>query len=182
MCSSDLRGQSLTKFQIPAIILLLVGVTLVSVNFSDLKKGIVSLLTGVKEALLSATIFGVFYWPLNEYVAEEANWLTVSFIVKLTAILFVGALAIFSKKSLSIKNSNKKFAYLLAAVGILEAIAILSVTFGQSFGDGIIVAPISSALTIVTVALAMLFGKEKITRVQGLGIALAVSGIIITAF
>ena len=58
---------------------------------------------------------------------------------------------------------------MLAAIGILEAIAVLSVTFGQSFGDGIIVAPISSALTVVTVGLAMIFSKEKITKLQGVG-------------
>lgn len=177
-----LRGQHLTAFQIPAIFLLLVGVTLVSVNLNDLHKGTVSLLKGVKETLIAAIIFGVFYWPLNELVVEKADWLAVSFITKLTAITVVFLISKFTKESLIVKERNNKFFLLIAAVGILEAIGVLSATYGQSYGDGIIVAPISSALTVVTVALAMIFTKERISKVQGLGIAMAVIGIVMTAF
>ena len=177
-----LRGQSLTAFQIPAIVLLLVGVTLVSVNLNDLRKGTVSLLKGVKETLAAAVMFGVFYWPLNEFVVEKADWLAVGFITKLTAIVLVFLISAFRKDSLAVKERNNKLYALIAAVGILEAIGVLSATYGQSYGDGIIVAPISSALTVVTVALAMIFSKERISKIQGVGIALAVIGIVMTAF
>lgn len=177
-----LRGQTLTTLQVPAIILLLAGVTLVSVNFEDLRHGTVSLLKGVKEALLATVMFGVFYWPLNEFVVEKADWLAVSFITKLTAIIIVFLIAYFRRNSLVIKRATNKLFVLLAAVGLLEAVGVLSVTFGQSYGDGIIVAPISSALTVVTVSLAMIFSKEKITRIQGFGIAMAVVGIVMIAF
>ena len=75
-----LRGQTLTAVQVPAIALMLIGVTPVSTDLNDLKKGTVSLLKGVKETLLAAVLFGVFYWPLNEYVVERADWLAVGFI------------------------------------------------------------------------------------------------------
>jgi len=177
-----LRGQKLTTLQIPAIALLLIGVTLVSVNFDDLRKGTVSLLKGVKETLAATVMFGVFYWPLNEFIVEKVDWIVVSFITKLTAIVVVFLISKFRKESLAIKERGNKLYILLAAVGILEAVGVLSATFGQSYGDGIIVAPISSALTVVTVTLAMIFTKERINKIQGVGIALAVVGIIMTAF
>lgn len=177
-----LRGQNLTPLQIPAIILLLVGVTLVSVNLNELRKGSVSLLKGVKETLAAAVMFGVFYWPLNEFIVEKADWLAVGFITKLTAIIAVFLIATFRKQSLMVKQHNNKLYVLIAAVGILEAIGVLSATYGQSYGDGIIVAPISSALTVVTVGLAMMFTQERISKIQGIGIALAVIGIVMTAF
>lgn len=177
-----LRGQNLTPLQIPAIILLLTGVTLVSVNLSNLRKGTISLLKGVKETIAATVMFGVFYWPLNEFIVENADWLAVGFITKLTAIITVFLIATFRKQSLVVKQRNNKLYVLIAAVGILEAIGVLSATYGQSYGDGIIVAPISSALTVVTVGLAMIFTKERINKLQGLGIALAVIGIIMTAF
>lgn len=178
-----IRGQTLTLLQVPAILMLLIGVTLVSVNFSDLKKGSVSLLKGVKETLLATVMFGVFYWPLNEFVVEQTDWLAISLITKATAIAFVFLLmTLRNKEPVTIKRATSKLIILVAAVGILEAIGVLSVTFGQSFGDGIIVAPISSALTVVTVALAMIFSKERINKIQGLGIAMAVIGIVLTAF
>ena len=86
------------------------------------------------------------------------------------------------KKALSISSQTQKVKLVTALVGVLEAIAIISMSFGLAYGDGIIVAPISSSLTIVTVALAMMFSKEKITKLQALGILMAVGGIILTAF
>ena len=182
LISFFLRGQTLTTFQIPAIILLLIGVTLVSININELRHGSVSLLKGVKETLAAAVVFGVFYWPLNEFIVEKADWLAIGFITKLTAVIAVLLLASFRKQSLSIRKHTNKLYGLVAAIGILEAIGVLSVTFGQSYGDGIIVAPISSALTVVTVGLAMVFTKERISKIQGLGILLVIVGIVMTAF
>lgn len=177
-----LRGQRLTALQVPAIILILLGVTIVSVNIEDLKKGRVSLLRGVKETLLATVMFGVLFWPLNEFVVEKANLLTVSLITKLTAIAFVFLMSSFQKRSLVIKKTSMKLTILVALVGILEATAVLAVAYGLTFGDGIIVAPVSSALTIVTVGLAIIFSKEKITKLQALGIIAVVGGIVMTAF
>jgi drug/metabolite transporter (DMT)-like permease len=53
-----IRGQKLSIIQIPAIVLLILGVSLVSVNFEDLKKGTVNLLKGVKESFIAAVILG----------------------------------------------------------------------------------------------------------------------------
>lgn len=175
------RGQRVTPMQIPALTLLLVGVILVSINVSELRKGIVTLLSGVRETLAAAVLFGVFYFPLNEFVVERTDWLAVSFLTKLTAIIVVCLLSLVKKQSLVVKASKKLWMVILA-VGVLEASAVLSVTFGLAYGDGIIVTPISSALTVVTVILAMLFSSEKINRLQALGIALVVSGVVMTAF
>jgi drug/metabolite transporter (DMT)-like permease len=48
-------------------------------------------------------------------------------------------------------------------------------------GDAILITPIASALSIVTIALAMILLKEKVSRLQGLGMLLAVAGIAVTA-
>lgn len=177
-----IRGQELTILQIPALAILLAGVTLVSLNFKELKDGKLSLLRGVKEVLIAAVLFGVIYWPLNEFIAEQTNWIVVSLITKLIAILAVFVFMSMKKEKISVEGSSKRLVLLLAAIGVLEAIAVLSVTFGQSYGDGIIVAPISSALTVVTVGLAVIFTKERINKIQGLGIAMVVVGIVLTAF
>ncbi|MBK8784847.1 MAG: hypothetical protein IPO22_24360 [Anaerolineales bacterium] len=44
------------------------------------------------------------------------------------------------------------------------------------------ITPIASALSIVTIALAVIFLKDKISKLQGLGIFTAILGIIATAF
>lgn len=181
LISFFIRGQTLSRLQLPAIALLLLGITLVSVKLSDLNKGKIELLKGVKETITAAIIFGIFYWPINEFIVETTDWIFVSFLNKLTAILTVWFIASFQQKKLSVSRNKKTF-LLLFAVGIFEAFGVLSASFGQAYGDGIIVTPIASALTIVTVALAMIFSKEKINKIQGFGIFLTVCGIILTTF
>ncbi|MCB9813726.1 MAG: DMT family transporter [Pseudomonadales bacterium] len=177
-----LFGQSLTTYQIPAIILILSGTTLVSINFNDLKKGNVSLVKGVKETLLATIMFGIFFWPLNEYVSERADWILVSFLTKLVAILTLLIISFAKKQKLTLIKPNNRLKLVLLAVGLLEAIAILGMSFGVAFGDMIIVSPIASSLTVVTVGLAIIFLKEKLTKSQGLGIIITIIGIISTAF
>ncbi|WP_022666869.1 hypothetical protein [Desulfospira joergensenii] len=48
-----------------------------------------------------------------------------------------------------------------------------------TIGDAILITPIASALSIVTISMAILFLKEKISRLQGIGIGTAVAGIVL---
>jgi len=171
--------QRISGIQIPALILLLVGVTLVSINFADVKKRIITLMIGVKECLLAAVLFGVFFWPFNQYVLLRADFLTVNLISKFVAIVTVFGVSLMTKKNLQLPKSERSFKALapIVAVGILEAIGVLSVSGGLSVGNAIIINPISSALTVVTVGLAMIFLKEKVSKTQGLGILITVMGI-----
>lgn len=172
--------QRISGIQIPALVLLLAGVTIVSINFDDLKKGAVTLLIGVKECLMAAVLFGVFFWPFNQYVLLRADFLTVNLVSKFVAIITVFGVSLLTKKNLQLPKSKWSFKAMapIAAVGILEAVGVLSVSGGLSVGNAIIINPISSALTVVTVGLAMIFLKEKISKTQGMGIFITVIGIV----
>jgi len=43
-----------------------------------------------------------------------------------------------------------------------------------------LITPIASALSVVTIAMALVLLKDRITQLQGLGIATAILGIVIT--
>ena len=66
-------------------------------------------------------------------------------------------------------------------MGIIEAAAVALVNYGLTIGDAILITPIASALSIVTIALAIIFLKDKVTKIQSLGMAAAIAGIIVTA-
>lgn len=70
----------------------------------------------------------------------------------------------------------------LSIVGILEAFAVASVNWGLTISGAILVTPIASALSIITITMALVFLKEKVTKIQALGILMAVTGIVLTAF
>ncbi len=174
-----LYGQRITPVQIPALILLLIGVTLVSVNFADFKQGRVSLLKGAKESFLAALMFGIFFWPVNQFIVRQSDWLATNLLTKIVAIVVVYLIAKFSKKDLSgVAKSSINIKFLIVAVGLLEAVGVLSVSGGLSVGNAIIINPVASALTVVTVGMAMVFLKEKISKNQAIGIVLTVIGIV----
>mgnify|MGYP000440744089 CR=1 FL=1 len=178
-----LRGQQLTLIQVPALALVMLGVLLVSVNFQDFRRTkTIALLKGFKETFLAAVIFGILYWPLNEVIVEQVHFLVVSFLVKVTAILTVFIISLTSQRQLKLDSLSKNILPALIGMGFLEALGILATSYGITHGDIILVSPISSALTVVTVALAVIFLKEKVSRVQLLGIAMTVAGIVLTAF
>ena len=68
------------------------------------------------------------------------------------------------------------------SLGVIEVAAVALVNYGLTIGDAILITPIASALSIVTIALAVIFLKDKISKLQGLGITMTIVGIIATAF
>ena len=66
-------------------------------------------------------------------------------------------------------------------MGVIEVCAVAAVNYGLAIGEAILVSPIASALSVVTIVLALVFLREKISALQGLGTAMAVVGIITTA-
>ncbi len=66
-------------------------------------------------------------------------------------------------------------------MGMVEASAVAAVNYGLTIGDAILITPIASALSIMAIGLAIIFLKDKITKLQTLGIVTAILGIITTA-
>lgn len=175
------RGQRLSSMQYFGVLMIIVGVTFVSLKLNDLKNKKIQLLSGVKETMLSALIFGVF-WNLSEIITEKIGWMSATLFVKIGTILFLLTFSLFAKQKLKITTIPVKTKWIVAFVGILEAAGAASVNYGLAIGDVILVTPISSALSVVTIGLAIIFLKEKITKMQGVGILVVLAGIVFTAF
>lgn len=174
-------GQRLSPIQTLAVMLVMAGVILVTVNFKDLKNNKFKLLAGVRESVLASLFFGV-YWNLSELLSEQLGWLPSTLYVKIGAIIFLLGFAYFKKQQIKLVKLKNKIKVMVALVGILEALAVACVNFGLEVGDLVLVSPISSALSVVTITLAVIFLKEKITKLQTLGIMVVILGIVMTAF
>lgn len=175
------KGQRLEGYQPLAIFLILLGVTLVSLNLKDIFNSKVSLLAGVKETIIASVVFGAF-WNFSESLSEQTGWLPTAFWVKVISLLLLLVWSLLQKESLKYEKKKLGLLPMVALVGILEAGAVASVNFGLTVGDLVLVSPISSALSVVTITLAVIFLKEKLSKIQVLGILTAISGIILSAF
>ncbi len=174
-------GQRLSTLQSLGVFMIISGVTLASLNWSDIRNHRFQLSSGVKETVSGAFFFGVF-WNISEVISEEIGWLLTTLFVKFGIILFLLLFSFLIKRELDLTKATTKTKCIVALMGIIEAGAVAIVNFGLTIGDAILITPIASALSIVTITLAIIFLKDKVTKLQGLGMITAIAGIIVTAF
>ena len=173
-------GQRLSAMQSLGVFLIISGVTLASLNWRDIKNNRFQLSRGVRETVLGAFFFGVF-WNISEAVSEEIGWLPTTLFVK---IGIIGCLLLFSlvlKREFTLSKASRTTKVAVILMGCIEAVAVAIVNYGLTIGDAILITPIASALSVVTISLAFLFLREKVTPLQGLGMITAVVGITVTA-
>ncbi len=173
-------GQRLSTIQTLGVFMIISGVTLASLNWSDIRNQRFQLSSGVKEAVLGAFFFGVF-WNISEIISEEIGWLLTTLFVKFGIVLFLLLFTFLIKQGLDISTAAAKTKRIVILMGIIEAGAVAIVNYGLTIGDAILITPIASALSLVTITLAIIFLKDKVTKLQGLGIMTAIAGIIVTA-
>jgi uncharacterized membrane protein len=174
-------GQRLSATQFLGVLLILSGVALASTDWSNLRHHEFRLSSGVKEAILGAFFFGVF-WNLSEIISESIGWLLTTLLVKLGIVLSVLLFSLLTRRELGIARATTRTKCMIVGMGLVEAGAVAAVNYGLTIGDAILITPIASALSIVTIALAIVILKDKVTKLQGLGMTAAIAGIVVTAF
>ncbi len=174
-------GQRLSRIETLGVLMILCGVTLASLNWHDIRSRGFQLSAGVKEAVLGAFFFGIF-WNVSEILSEAAGWLAATLVVKAGIVLVVLMFALLAKRRIGWTTASSRTRHAVLVMGILEAGAVAIVNYGLTIGQAILITPIASALSIVTITLAVVFLKDKLTGLQGLGMITAIAGIVITAF
>jgi drug/metabolite transporter (DMT)-like permease len=174
-------GQRLTGIQSLGVLMIICGVTFASLDWSDIRNQRFQLSSGVKEAVLGAFFFGVF-WNISEIISEEIGWLLTTLFVKFGIVLFLLLFSFLVKRDLNLTKATTTTKWMVVLMGIIEAGAVAIVNYGLTIGDAILITPIASALSVVTITMAIIFLKDKVTKVQGLGMITAIAGIIVTAF
>lgn len=174
-------GQRLSALQTLGVVMIIIGAAFASLNWNEIRNQRFQLSTGVKEAVFGAFFFGVF-WNVSEIISEKVGWLSTTLFIKFGIILFLLLFSLLLKQDIGLTKTSAKTKYVILLIGVIEAGAVALVNYGLTIGDAILITPIASALSIVTITLAIIFLKDKITRIQGLGIVTAIVGIIVTAF
>jgi transporter family protein len=173
-------GQRLSTMQSLGVFMIISGVTLASLSWRDIKNHSFKLSLGVKETVLGAFFFGVF-WNISEVISEKIGWLPTTLYVKLGIVVFLLLFSFLIKRELVLTKVATKTKIMILLMGSIEAGAVAIVNYGLTIGDAILITPVASALSIVTITLAIIFLKDKVTKLQGFGMISATAGIIVTA-
>jgi bacterial/archaeal transporter family protein len=174
-------GQRLTTTQTIGVFMILSGATLASLDWGSIRNQKFQLSLGVKETILGAFFFGTF-WNISEIISEEIGWLATTLFVKFGIAIFLLIFSFFAKQEFKLTNIPGKTKYAILMMGIIEVSAVALVNYGLTIGDAILITPIASALSIVTIALAVIFLKDKLSKLQLTGVVTAILGIVATAF
>ena len=172
-------GQRLSPVQSVGVSMIISGVILASLNWNEIKSHQFKLSMGVKETVIGAFFFGVF-WNISEIISEEIGWLPTTLCVKAGIVIFLLLFSVFMRREISMKATPSKITFMVLLMGCIEAGAVALVNYGLTIGDAILITPIASALSVVTIALAIIFLKDRVTKLQGAGMMMAVAGIIVT--
>ena len=81
-------GQRLSTSQFLGVLMIIAGVALVSLKWSEIKDRNIKLLSGIKETILAALLFGIF-WNLSEIISEQIGWVSTTLLVKIGIVLFM---------------------------------------------------------------------------------------------
>jgi bacterial/archaeal transporter family protein len=173
--------QRLATTQTIGVFMIISGATLAAIDWSGIRNQRLQISSGVKEAILGAFFFGIF-WNISEIISEKIGWLLTTLLVKFGIVLFLLIFSFAIKQEIGLIKSSLKTKYVILLMGTIEVSAVALVNYGLVIGDAILITPIASALSIVTITLAVIFLKEKVSKLQGLGIVMAIIGIIVTAF
>lgn len=174
-------GQRLTTTQTIGVFMILSGATLAAIDWNSIKKQGFQFSLGVREAVLGAFFFGVF-WNISEIVSEEIGWLLSTVLTKLGITIFLLVFSFLAKQEIGLTIIPMKIKNAVLLMGIIEVSAVALVNYGLTIGDAILITPIASALSIVTIALAVIFLKDKLSKLQLSGVVTAILGIVATAF
>jgi drug/metabolite transporter (DMT)-like permease len=164
--------------QVIAIFLIISGIVLASTNIKEIienKK--IKLLMGVKEGLMAMVGWGVSLFLLAT-LTKVLGWFLPALIFRLMLLVFLSVYIGFAKKDF-VPAKVKFPVWLLLAIGVFDMLAFFAFSIGTSGSSASIVAPIGSAYTLITIALAKIFLKEKIKTNQAIGICGIIAGLVL---
>ncbi|MFH0864097.1 MAG: DMT family transporter [Candidatus Gottesmanbacteria bacterium] len=169
--------EQLNLTQIISISLIIVGVPLVSINISEIKKiGNKIFKKGTKESFIAMISWGFSYFFLAP-VIKENSWFWATIISMIFIILFLFIYGIVFKINFFKDIQNAIFP--IFSDGLCTIVGYLAYSYGVLYSLVSLVTPISTIFPVVTIILAIIFFKEKLFWNQVFGIACIIGGLVL---
>src|SRR3989344_5462791 len=167
--------ETLRLNQVLAVILIICGTILVSINLEELRKiKKFIILKGTREGIVAMFAWGISLFLIVPAI-RELGWFIPIFLFRFFVVLFLAAYIFFSKKSFGAGFGTSPWATLIP-LGFLDIGAFFTYSFGVGGEYVSIVAPVAASFPLVTIIMASIFLKEKIVLNQAIGIFGIISG------
>ena len=176
-----LFGEMLSATLVPILVVIFAGTIMINLDFKSLKKGELRIkaVVGLKEIIIATLLAAIWTLGWNKAATNKDSLVFTSFMF-LFMTLSACALAVQTGNDiLKIKSSAWKFLWFVA---IGEVVAYLAITIGYATTTHTsVVAVLSGASSAVTIILARIFLKEKMTMLQVESSIIIILGIVLLA-
>jgi drug/metabolite transporter (DMT)-like permease len=169
-----LLGEKITLLQVFSITLIIIGTIMVSLKLRGMLRGSGHIGEGVEFAVITLFSWGIYYFLLGALV-KDIGWFDTAFLTTLITVALFIVYGIATGSEMGIKRIDMP---ILFFIGLLSLFGFLAYNLGVSYNYTSIVAPISSASPIITILLALLLLKERLSTSQQAGIVLVLIGLI----
>jgi uncharacterized membrane protein len=185
MVLSAFTGERLTALRLGGLALTIAGVIVVArgeqspgdANPIDGQMQPAKKRLGVNWAIFSAACFGVMFWLLGLRVVPLLGSAPSVWIIRLTSALTTALVMLFAGQSRALPL--RRDMPMLLGVGLLDTCAYVFNNYGMAHEQTSVVSVLASLYGAVTVVLAALFLREKVSPSQWLGIVAIFIGIIL---
>ena len=185
MLLSALTGERLTPLRLFGLVLTIVGVILVArgeqtsddANPIDEQTRPAKKHLGVGWALFSAFGFGIMFWLLGLKVVPLLGGSPSVWVIRLTSVVATALVILAARQSKALPL--RRDMPLLLGVGLLDTSAYVFNNYGMLHEQTSVVSVLASLYGAVTVALAAVILREKVSASQWLGIVAIFIGIIL---
>ncbi|MGC1620978.1 MAG: DMT family transporter [Candidatus Acidiferrum sp.] len=134
--------------------------------------------SGIGWALLAATGFGFLFWLLGTRIVPAVGYGATVWMIRLTSFILTAIVILFFRQPISLRRSGSVPVWLVC-MGALDTGAFVLSNYGMQIEQVSVVTVLTSLYGAVTVALAAIFLRERISRWQWLGIAAIFAGIVL---
>lgn len=170
--------ESILPIQLIGIIIILAGIVLSSLNFSDLKNKKYIENKGTLLAIITMFIWGI-YFTFIRISTDQIGWFWPAYIALATGTVIMISLAIIRRKNVR-KISSKQYLNLSLA-SFFATGGTVSYNFAITQGLTAIVAPIASSYPTLFVLLSRFVFGDRLTKQQWFGILISLAGIVFLA-
>ena len=165
-------GDEVSRLQILGFVLALSGVALAS--FERQETGQARLAAGVPWAIAAVIGFGGYYVPMHE--ASEQDFLWAALVFRSTVAVLAFAAWLVLRPPLRAARGHLGA---IAMIGILDTAGNTLFAAAASLGEVSVVSVLATLYPVTTVALAAIVLSERIDRLQLVGVAAALTGVVL---
>jgi drug/metabolite transporter (DMT)-like permease len=178
---SLLSGERLTAARTAGIVCVLLGAIVVAggekAPDAEDTEGVRRSGAGIEWAILAGVGFGFLFWLLGTHIVPRVGATQTVWMIRLTSSVLAAILILAGKKPIRLPRDDTK--WLVSTMGFLDTGAFIASNRSMQMEHVAVVSVLGSLYGAVTVALAAIFLRERISRWQVAGIVTIFLGIVL---